>query len=29
MMLSMLKSKIHKATVTDGNINYNGSIGVD
>jgi aspartate 1-decarboxylase len=25
----MLKSKIHRATVTDGNINYEGSITID
>ena len=29
MVLSMLKSKIHRATVTGANINYNGSIGID
>lgn len=29
MMLSMLKSKIHRATVTGSNIDYNGSIGID
>ena len=29
MMLSMLRAKIHRATVTDANINYNGSIGID
>jgi aspartate 1-decarboxylase len=29
MMLSMLKSKIHRAAVTGANINYNGSIGID
>jgi aspartate 1-decarboxylase len=25
----MLKSKIHRATVTDGNLNYEGSLAVD
>ncbi len=29
MMLSILKSKIHRATVTGADINYNGSIGID
>ena len=29
MLLSMLKSKIHRATVTDANINYVGSITID
>ena len=28
-MRTMLKSKIHRATVTEGNINYEGSITVD
>ena len=28
MMISMLKSKLHRATVTDGNVNYEGSITV-
>lgn len=28
-MRTMLKSKIHRATVTDGNINYEGSITID
>ena len=28
-MRNMLKSKIHRATVTDANINYEGSITVD
>ena len=28
-MRIMLKSKIHRATVTDGNINYEGSITID
>lgn len=27
-MISMLKSKLHRATVTDGNVNYEGSITV-
>ena len=29
MQLFMLKSKIHRATVTDANLNYNGSITID
>lgn len=29
MMLTMLKSKIHRATVTDADLNYVGSITVD
>jgi len=29
MMLNMLKSKIHRATVTDANLNYVGSITLD
>ncbi len=29
MQLSMLKSKIHRATVTDANVNYVGSITID
>ena len=29
MMRCMIKSKIHRATVTEGNINYNGSITID
>jgi aspartate 1-decarboxylase len=29
MELTMLKGKIHRATVTDANINYNGSITID
>lgn len=29
MKRTMLKSKIHRATVTDANLNYVGSIGVD
>lgn len=28
MTLSMLKSKIHRATVTDANLNYEGSISI-
>ena len=28
-MRIMLKSKIHRARVTDGNINYEGSITID
>ena len=28
-MRMMLKSKIHRATVTDANINYEGSIAID
>ena|SRR3989304_4906199 len=28
-MRNMLKSKIHRATVTDANINYEGSITID
>jgi len=28
-MLIVLKSKIHRATVTDGNLNYEGSIDID
>ena len=28
-MLIMLKSKIHRALVTDANINYEGSIAID
>jgi aspartate 1-decarboxylase len=28
-MLTMLKSKIHRATVTDANLNYEGSISID
>ena len=28
-MRTMLKSKLHRATVTDGNINYEGSITID
>jgi aspartate 1-decarboxylase len=29
MLLTMLKSKIHRATVTDSDLNYEGSIGID
>ena len=29
MMRIMLKSKIHRATVTDANLNYEGSLTVD
>lgn len=29
MRLTMLKSKIHRATVTDANLKYEGSISVD
>ena len=29
MKLHMLKSKIHRATVTDANLNYEGSISID
>lgn len=29
MMLTMLKSKIHRATVTDANLNYDGSLTLD
>ena len=29
MLREMLKSKIHRATVTDANLNYEGSITVD
>lgn len=28
-MRIMLKSKIHRATVTEANVNYNGSIAID
>ncbi len=28
MMIHLLKSKLHRATVTDGNVNYEGSITV-
>ena len=29
MLREMLKSKIHRATITDANLNYEGSISVD
>lgn len=29
MMLNMLKAKIHRATVTDADLNYEGSISID
>ncbi len=29
MLIEVLKSKIHRATVTDMNLNYSGSIGID
>lgn len=29
MLQSMLKSKIHRATVTDANLNYEGSLSID
>ena len=29
MLVKMLKSKIHRATVTDKNVGYSGSIGID
>ncbi|MDD2513345.1 MAG: aspartate 1-decarboxylase, partial [Proteiniphilum sp.] len=29
MWIEILKSKIHKATVTDANLNYEGSITID
>jgi len=29
MLLHILKSKIHRATVTDANLNYQGSITID
>ena len=29
MTLQLLKSKIHRATVTDANVNYEGSITID
>lgn len=29
MMRHMLKSKIHRATVTDANVNYEGSLTID
>ena len=29
MFVEVLKSKIHRATITDANLNYIGSIGID
>jgi len=29
MKINLLKSKIHRATVTDANLDYEGSIGID
>jgi len=29
MLQNMLKSKIHRATVTDANLNYEGSLSID
>jgi len=29
MLLTMLKGKIHRATVTDANLNYEGSVTID
>jgi aspartate 1-decarboxylase len=29
MLITMCKSKIHRATVTDANLNYEGSISID
>ncbi len=29
MLIHMLKSKIHRATVTEANLNYEGSISID
>lgn len=29
MMLNMLKAKIHRATITDADLNYEGSITID
>ena len=29
MLRNMLKSKIHRATVTDANLNYEGSLSID
>jgi aspartate 1-decarboxylase len=29
MMVKVLKSKIHRATVTEADVNYTGSIGID
>jgi len=29
MRVTLLKSKIHRATVTDANLNYEGSVSID
>jgi aspartate 1-decarboxylase len=29
MMITMMKSKLHRATVTDADLNYEGSISID
>jgi aspartate 1-decarboxylase len=29
MQIQVLKSKLHRATVTDGSLNYQGSLGID
>jgi aspartate 1-decarboxylase len=29
MMINMLKAKIHRATVTDADLNYEGSVSID
>src|SRR5215211_1171514 len=29
MRITMLKSKLHRATVTDANLNYEGSVSID
>lgn len=29
MMIEMLKSKLHRATVTEANLNYEGSVSID
>lgn len=29
MQLTLLKSKLHRAEVTDGSLNYEGSLGID
>ena len=29
MLIKMMKSKIHRATVTRADLNYEGSIGID
>lgn len=29
MLITLLKSKIHRATITDANLNYTGSITID